>query len=880
MVERASELPANLDPGVLGRTMLEAARAAHIGVTVTYVNEGKARIVYASDAAAEILGRSVEEILTTAVPSSFVAADDLPRLRERVARWVQGERGQASLELTVMRKDGGRVPIEMSATHASIEGQPVIFAFILDLSARKSAEEARYRSEARFRELIEAAPEPIGIFRGGHFAYANPALVSALGYAAAEDLYQMPLAGLVVPEEADVLRTREHLIVDKGLRLPTHTYRGQRLDGSVILLEMTTVPMEYEGEPAALTMGRDVTARRALEAQLVQSDRLAALGTMAAGVAHEVNNPLAYVMLNLEWIARKLPETVGDPASIGPLAEVLREARGGVERVAAIVRELRSFSRADGETRHAVDLTSVAQSAIRMAAHEIRHRAKVTTSFAPVRAVWANEARLEQVLLNLLLNAAQAMPEARAADNEIRISIRPDDSDNAVLEVSDNGEGIRPEILPRIFDPFFTTKAPGVGTGLGLSICHGIVTSLGGRITARSEGGKGTTFCVILPTTDAPEPSMRPPSEAPPPIGHRRARVLVVDDEVPIANTMRDLLGTDHEVTAVTSGEGALRAIVEDGDFDVVFCDLMMPGMSGIDLFRRIRELHAGLEERMVFMTGGAFTTRAAEFLASIDNRRIEKPFSLKVIERIVRDMVGPGADAAPPARGVFLNVDLGELPDEPEALYASAHVANIACGGHAGDEETMRRAVELCRTFGVNVGAHPSYPDREGFGRTKMTMTPDSLRASVAGQCARLAAVARIGGHPVTFLKPHGALYHSVHGDRTLARAFVEGAKESLGSTITVIGPAQGALAEEAGRAGLAYAREAFADRAARPDGSLVARGEPGALVLDPEAAARGARAVAERRAADTVCVHGDTPGAVEIARAVRAALDGIPRG
>jgi PAS domain S-box-containing protein len=679
----ARELPANLDLGLLGGTLLEAAQAARIGVTVTFIEEGTPRNVYVSAAAADILGWPAEEILS-GDPMGFVSKDDLPHLRERLGRRVGGEGGQSSYELRIVRKDGSQVPVVMSATNAVVDGRRAIIAFILDLTARKSAEEARLRSEARFRELIEAAPEPIGIFRGGYFVYANPALVSALGFDTASDLYTTPLGGMVVPEEAQVLEQREKLIVEKGMRLPTHTYRGVRRDGSVILLEMTTVPIEHEGQSAALMMGRDVTARRALEAQLVQSDRLAALGTMAAGVAHEVNNPLAYVMLNLEWIARKLPEAAGDAAAVGALAEVLREARGGVERVATIVRELRSFSRADGETRHPVDLANVARSAIRMAAHEIRHRSKVTTSFEPIGPIWANEARLEQVLLNLLLNAVQSMHEARADENEIRVSVRSDENNNAVLEVSDNGEGIRPDVLPRIFDPFFTTKAPGVGTGLGLSICHGIVTSLGGRITVRSHRGEGTTFSVVLPTTDVVESPARPPSDAPVSRGLRRARVLVVDDEVPIANTMRELLGTDHDVTAVTSGAAALSAVVDGGDFDVIFCDLMMPAMSGIDFFRRIGEVRPECKDRIVFMTGGAFTARAAEFLASIDNRRVEKPFSLKLIEKIVADMTRPDERAG--ARGVFLNMDLGELPDEPIELYASAQVANIACGGHAGD--------------------------------------------------------------------------------------------------------------------------------------------------------------------------------------------------
>jgi UPF0271 protein len=158
------------------------------------------------------------------------------------------------------------------------------------------------------------------------------------------------------------------------------------------------------------------------------------------------------------------------------------------------------------------------------------------------------------------------------------------------------------------------------------------------------------------------------------------------------------------------------------------------------------------------------------------------------------------------------------------------------------------------------------------------MTMAAESLRASVAGQCARLAAVARIGGCAVSFLKPHGALYHAVGSDRAIARAFLEGAKDALGSGITVIGPS--ALADEAARASLAFAREGFADRATQADGSLVPRGVPGALVLDPVVAATRAKELATKRVADTVCVHGDTPGAVQIARAVRAALDDVARG
>jgi PAS domain S-box-containing protein len=627
------------DLGALGGSVLDAAGAARIGVTVTLIEGGAARNVYVNETAAETLGWSVQELIG-ASPEDFVAPEDLPLVRARFARRQAGEAGTASYEIHAIRKDGSRVPIEVNATRTEIGGRPAVFAFIIDLRPRRSAEQARVHAELRFRALIERAPDPISIVRDDRFLYANPAYVAALGYGSAEELCAVPLSSIVDPAEVAVRNARERLIVERGDHPPSQTYHARRRDGSIAVLEAHSVPFEYEGKPSVLTMARDVTARKHLEQQLVQADRLAALGTMAAGVAHEINNPLAYVMLNLDWIARKLPEAARDPAGMEALTEMLREARRGAERVATIVRELRSFSRADGETRRQVDLESVVLSAIKIAGHEIRHRARVTTSFEPLRPVWANEARLEQVVLNLLLNAAQAMPEARGDDNEIRVTLRADADGRAVLEVADNGDGIPPEVVTRIFDPFFTTKPPGVGTGLGLSICHGIVTSLGGSITVHSEPGVGTTFRVVLSTSEPRDAEQRTPvSEIPTSRTCPRARVLVVDDEAPIANAMREALAPEHEVVSATSGREALAAVRSEGDFDVLFCDLMMPGMGGIELYDQLRAERPGLERRIVFMTGGAFTARTAAFLASIDNRRIEKPFSLGLVERIVRDM-------------------------------------------------------------------------------------------------------------------------------------------------------------------------------------------------------------------------------------------------
>ncbi|MGH7272482.1 MAG: PAS domain S-box protein, partial [Polyangiaceae bacterium] len=625
------------DVGALGSAFLDAACAAGMGVTVTLTEPTGPRTIYVSDMAARILGWPASEMIGKD-PFSQAAPGDVARIRDRFAKRAQGEQGQISYELTAIRKDGTHALIDVTTSPAIVAGCPAIVTFITDAAPRKAAEEARQRTETGLHQIIENAPEPIGLIRDIHFIYTNQAFVRVLGYPSAEDVYRVPLTRLLPDEAAETLVAREASVL-RGDRQPTRCYRVTRHDGTVVLLEVNSAKYVYEGRPCVLTMARDVTDKNLLEARLVQADRLAAIGTMAAGVAHEINNPLAYVMLNLEWIAKKLPEALGDPGTAESLAEMLREAHRGTERVAAIVRELRTFARADGETRHPIDLAVAVQSAVKIAGHELRHRAKVTSSFSPVGPVLANEAGLEQVVLNLLLNASHAMPESHATTNEVRITVRPEGEGRALIEVSDNGEGIDPATLPRIFDPFFSTKPRGVGMGLGLSICHGIVTALGGQITVRSVPGDGTTFRVVLPTTTATVASAIP-SEPIPHSQGPRARVLVIDDEVPIVNTMRELLGANSDVTAMTSVREALLAL-KSQDFDVILCDLMMPEKSGIDFYEDLKQTRPDLAKRIVFMTGGAFTTRAAEFLAKVDNRRVEKPFSLTLIEAIVRDVAG-----------------------------------------------------------------------------------------------------------------------------------------------------------------------------------------------------------------------------------------------
>jgi UPF0271 protein len=225
----------------------------------------------------------------------------------------------------------------------------------------------------------------------------------------------------------------------------------------------------------------------------------------------------------------------------------------------------------------------------------------------------------------------------------------------------------------------------------------------------------------------------------------------------------------------------------------------------------------------------------------------------------------------------ILLNIDAGEYPDEPEGLYGVAHIVNIACGGHAGDERSMDRVLLACMRFGTKTGAHPSYADRAGFGRKEVSMSAPDVEAMVAGQVARLAARAKKTGQAVSHVKPHGALYHAANRSPELARAIVHGSVHALGQSFTLIGPPEGELKSAAATARVAYAREGVADRGTRSDGTLVPRGEPGSMITDPARARTLARQLALSGSVDTVCVHGDTPGAMLIGHAARSALDAL---
>ncbi len=496
------------------------------------------------------------------------------------------------------------------------------------------------RTETRFRQFIESAPEAILVLRDGRIVHANPSFLASLGYTRSEELEGKGVVDLAHPGDAPQLAGcgRASSAMRDGPSLQEVRLRGRQ--GTERTFDIVALAAEFEGAHCDFLFGRDVTERKETQAKLLVADRMASVGTLASGVAHEINNPLAYVIANLD-VLQKAIETGGEgtPAGDSEAAQVLGDAREGAERVRRIVRDLKSFSRADEDKRGPVDVHRVLESSINISWNEIRHRARLVKDYASVPLVEANESRLAQVFVNLLLNAAQAIGEGNADNEEIRVVTRTDPAGRAIVEICDTGTGIPEQILGRIFDPFFTTKPIGCGTGLGLSICHGIVQRFGGQISVDTRLGMGSVFRLTLPAATT-SPDDREPAAALVPTG-KRGSILVVDDEVLIGVALRRLLSAEHDVEALTCGRKALARISAGERFDVLLCDLLMPQMTGMDLYEALRRIAPDQAERTIFLTGGAFTPRARAFIDSVPNRFLEKPLQPQQLFALIRSRVG-----------------------------------------------------------------------------------------------------------------------------------------------------------------------------------------------------------------------------------------------
>ncbi len=411
--------------------------------------------------------------------------------------------------------------------------------------------------------------------------------------------------------------------------IPVSGLLVERFVGSATQLERLTG--QLRGEVQERTEERD----RAQTA-LVGAERHASLGRLAAGVGHEINNPLAYVRLSLERMSEDLSHT-GAPAQVW---EGIGQAHDGINRIQKVVEGLRTYSRR-GDTLTLLDPREVVRAAMKVANPNLRHVAQLETELDEAPAVMGDEPRLVQALVNLLVNAAQAVSEhAGAGHVHVRTSVT--EAGEACIEVADDGPGIRPDDLKLLGEPYFTTRVSGGGLGLGLFVTRGILDAHHGRLEFDSAPGHGTRVRMVLPAAgmalpdaeaDAGDAAAKPVTAT----GAKKPAVLIVDDEPLVLRLLGKSLERDWQVVFAQDGGEALLKIGRE-PFDVVLCDLMMPGISGMALADEIAHRDPALRDRMVFMTGGAVTPASEQFLAREDVVCVAKPLDMKQVQRLLRE--------------------------------------------------------------------------------------------------------------------------------------------------------------------------------------------------------------------------------------------------
>jgi len=653
----SGEIDAVIDPASTSPVLLSHAQAelreseeryrdivetAHEGIGIIAID---GTFTFANRRLADMLGYSVDELVGQSLSLIVPEAE-----RETAAlRLAQSQQGTSQEhEVMYRRRDGTELWVLLrTAPVRDDSGRQVgTLGMTTDRTHFRQADDARRKSEEQYRQIVEATSDGIiQVDAGNAIAFVNQRLAEMLGYEPAA-MIGMSLFDLVAPEAQALLAEQLNQRKSGSKRTVELVYRHR--DGTDVPVSISGTALFDEAARFAGTLGivRDDSERRKMQSQLMVSDRMASIGTLAAGVAHEINNPLATVVANLDFIAESLTEdgsarSAAQPARDGArLREEIRgplsDAQESAQRMRFLVRDLKVFSRTSGdEPPGPVDIEALLDSSLRMADNEIRHRAHVVRQFGAVPYVQAREERLGQVFLNLLVNAAQALPDGRSEQNEIRVTTRLD-GDRVIVEVADTGPGIPPKIIGRIFDAFFTTKDVGSGTGLGLAISHRIVTDMGGDLTVESEVGKGATFRVTLPIGSPQDTGSAVPVTSVEST-QVRGRILLVDDEPFILRIITRVLGKEHEVVATPSARDALARITGGERFDLILCDLMMPQMTGVELHQELSRVAPDQAGRMIFLTGGAFTDEARRFLADSATEYIEKPFDSANLRAIIQ---------------------------------------------------------------------------------------------------------------------------------------------------------------------------------------------------------------------------------------------------
>ena len=628
-------------------TVLREAQASSAEVTsmVDSLQEGilvqmrTGEVVRTNAAARRILGLSQEDVVARRWRSpdwALTEVDGTPIDKDEVPSLVCLRTGKSArdVRMRMVRPDGRAIvlSINVEPVFADDSGVPsTVVTSITDITDQSEQEDA-------LRKLLDLVSDGVLIHREGTMLFMNAHWAKLVDAKDRHASIGKKILDRVSPENREIIAQR---LADagKGATVSARELRFQHGDGSVVTALIHTFPTIFEGKPAVLTYARDVTEQRSLEAKLIASNRMAALGRLAANVGHEINNPLAFLVGSAESALSQV--TNGEDAAT--IAATIRNVLDGATRVQNIVADLKVLSRPSAEVCTATDVATVLESCLRIAARTIAPRAQVKMVLLSRSRAICNEARIGQVFLNLLMNAAEAIPSGEPDRHTITVTTE-DRPPYVVVTIADTGAGIPAEHIGSIFEPFFTTKTDGRGTGLGLSISHSLITAQGGRIAAESAVGNGTRMIVHLPMAESAPANGASPHH---PAAHagddaarratgfaaaaRRHRILVVDDEVQLGRLIQGFLA-EYDVTVATSGMEGQNKLDSAQSFDLILCDLMMPDVTGMDLYEYVRRVRPELCARFVFMTGGAFTSPAIAFLdevAARGNACVEKPFRI-----------------------------------------------------------------------------------------------------------------------------------------------------------------------------------------------------------------------------------------------------------
>ncbi|HSD86464.1 MAG TPA: PAS domain S-box protein [Kofleriaceae bacterium] len=594
------------------------------------------QIAFISPSARRALGFEPTELVGTPA-LDLIHPEDRDMHRDAFCELLaSGTSELPAIVVRACRNDGGCVHLE-TVCHAVRDPSGTLVELQVagrDVTERVEAEIALQASKASLRAVLEALLEPCVVHDRGQILTANRAFLDLLGWDSVEALKKLRAIELVHPEDREVVAA---LIKGSLRNRRTPEHRLLHRSGEAIPVEVTGAPYPFDGTIAALAIVHDLRERKRLDAELAAAERMASLGRLASAVGHEINNPLTYVLGMIDVLRRDLAGLATNTPAAAPLIERAEYAREGALRVRDIVRDLKALSPANEGPPGAIDLHRVLDLAAGTAAHEINHRARLICDYGSIAPVSGSEGRLIQVFVNLLVNAAQAIPEGDVASNDIRVVTRMADTSRVMVEVFDTGRGFGTDEAPRLFEPYFTTKA-GTGIGLGLSIAHRIVSSFGGTIVAEARSPRGAVFRVTLPVHPG-VPETRALETGSPVMAQPAARVLFADDEILIRNLAQPAL-EPFAVTVVASGREVIELLARGERFDAIICDLHMPDVGGVDVFEWIVAHKPELADRFAFMTGGAFTERARHFVTTSRLPHLDKPFELEKLRELIGSMV------------------------------------------------------------------------------------------------------------------------------------------------------------------------------------------------------------------------------------------------